>query len=107
MPATRLCGFAVIVNGFPGELLISHNPETAGGILWTDDNNTAFYISAFLDNEELIKLAESVEKIKGYRTDQSNSNHENNYNSILSPNEDIDNGEVFDIKSGKTIRDLF
>ena len=62
--STDLTKEPVIVNGFPGELLISHNPETAGGILWTDDNNTAFYISAFLDNEELIKLAESVEKIK-------------------------------------------
>lgn len=52
-------------------------------------------------------IQESVEKIKGYCTDQSNSNHENNYNSILSPNEDVDNGKIFDIKSGKTIRDLF
>lgn len=52
-------------------------------------------------------IRESVEKIKGYRTDQSNSNQINNYNSILAPNEDIDNGEIFDIKSGKTIRDLF
>lgn len=52
-------------------------------------------------------IQESVEKIKGYCTDQSNSNHKNNYNSILALNEDIDNGEIFDIKSGKTIRDLF
>ncbi|NLK24872.1 MAG: hypothetical protein GX309_13105 [Clostridiales bacterium] len=52
-------------------------------------------------------IRESVEKIKGYRADQSNSNQINNYNSILAPNEDIDNGEIFDIKSGKTIRDLF
>ena len=52
-------------------------------------------------------IQESVEKIKGYCTDQSNSNQINNYNSILALNEDIDNGEIFDIKSGKTIRDLF
>ena len=62
--STDLTKEPVVVNGFPGELLISHNPETAGGIFWTDNDNTAFYISAFFSNEELIKLAENVEKIK-------------------------------------------
>ena len=45
--STDLTKEPVVVNGFPGELLISHNPETAGGIFWTDNDNTAFYISAF------------------------------------------------------------
>lgn len=62
--STDLTKTPVVVNGFHGELLISHNPETAGGIFWTDNDNTAFYISAFFSNEELIKLAENVEKIK-------------------------------------------
>ena len=62
--STDLTKTPVVVSGFHGELLISHNPETAGGIFWTDNDNTAFYISAFFSNEELIKLAENVEKIK-------------------------------------------
>lgn len=62
--STDLTKEPVVVNGFPGELLISHNPETAGGIFWIDNDNTAFYISAFFSSEELIKLAENVEKIK-------------------------------------------
>ena len=51
-------------------------------------------------------IEEEKAKIKGYCVDQNNSNHENNYNSILAPNEDIDNGQVYSEVTGETLRDL-
>ena len=38
---------------------------------------------------------------------RNNCNHKLNINVIIPPGADIDNGEIFGIKSGKTIRDLF
>ena len=54
----------VTVNGYPAQMLISNDPETASAILWTADDNTAFYISGFLSSDELIKIAESSKRIK-------------------------------------------
>lgn len=45
-------------------------------------------------------------KIKGYCTDQSNSNHRDKLTDIIAPGENIDNGEVYDIETGITKRDL-
>lgn len=45
-------------------------------------------------------------KIKGYCTDQSNSNHTKEIKNIIAPSEDIDNGEVYDKSTGITSRDL-
>lgn len=50
-----------MVNDNPAELLISSDPETANAILWTTSDNTAFYLSAFLDESDLIKVAESIQ----------------------------------------------
>lgn len=51
------------VNGIDADLLLSHDENTANSILWVLSDNTAFFLSAFLDEEDLIRLAESVEAI--------------------------------------------
>ena len=52
------------INGHPGEILIAEDADTSSGIMWTVDDNNAFYISAFLSEPELIQIAESVQPIK-------------------------------------------
>lgn len=51
-------------------------------------------------------INEEKAKIKGYCTDQSNSNLRNKTNLSIADDEDIDNGEVYDIETGITKRDL-
>ena len=51
-------------------------------------------------------INEEISKIKGYCTDQSNSNLRNKTNLSIADDEDIDNGEVYDIETGITKRDL-
>lgn len=51
-------------------------------------------------------IQESITKIKGYCVDQNNNNQIKDFNDIIADNEDIDNGEIYNIRSGKTIRDL-
>lgn len=48
------------VNGNQAELLVYSDPDLAGGILWEDENGTMFFLSAFLDEEDLIRAAGSV-----------------------------------------------
>ncbi len=52
----------VYVNGYFADLLISTDPSVSNIILWTTSKNTAFYISAFLSENELIRLAKSVKE---------------------------------------------
>ena len=42
------------------DLILSHDPDIASGIMWTGLRNEAFYISAYLDKNDLIQLAEAV-----------------------------------------------
>lgn len=51
------------VNGIDADLLLSRDENTANSVLWVLPDNTAFFLSAFLDEEDLIRLAESVEAI--------------------------------------------
>lgn len=51
------------VNGIDADLLLSHDENTANSVLWVLPDNTAFFLSAFLAEEDLIRLAESVEAI--------------------------------------------
>lgn len=51
------------VNGIDADLLLSHDENTANSVLWVLPDNTAFFLSAFLGEEDLIRLAESVEAI--------------------------------------------
>ncbi len=52
------------INGNSAEFLIAEDTNNANGIMWTDDNECAFCISAFLSESELIQMAESVQQIK-------------------------------------------
>ena len=49
------------VNGNKADLLISTDPDTAGGIIWSNENNCAFMLSGFLEADDLIKMAESIQ----------------------------------------------
>ena len=52
------------VNGCPAEILLADNITTASVIVWTDEQDSAFYVSAFLGESELIKVAENIQPIK-------------------------------------------
>ncbi len=52
------------VDGREADLLLSHDPDVSSALLWVDEEQTAFMVSAFLDEEGLIRLAESVEKLE-------------------------------------------
>ena len=49
------------INGNKADMLISTDPDTAGGILWSDENNCAFMLTGFLEVDDLIKMAESIQ----------------------------------------------
>ena len=51
------------INGNQAEVLMAKNADTASAIMWTGEGNTAFYLSGFLRETDLIKVAESVRKI--------------------------------------------
>ena len=51
-----------IISGNQADVFISTNPSVASAVLWTDSNNTAFYISGFLSESELIRVAESIQE---------------------------------------------
>lgn len=53
----------VYVNGISADLLISEGPEAVNTIVWMSDHNTVFYISASLPEIDMIKIAESIQKI--------------------------------------------
>lgn len=50
-------------NGQPAIFLLSHDLEVSSALLWTEDH-IAFYLHAFLEQDELTYMAESVYKIK-------------------------------------------
>lgn len=53
-----------MVNQCSADLFISDNPEIASAIMWTNADQSAFYISGFLKGEELIRMADSVGETK-------------------------------------------
>ena len=48
------------INGYQADMLLFDDPETSNCTLWTDENNCAHAVHAFLDEAALIELAESV-----------------------------------------------
>lgn len=52
-----------IVNGNKADLLIAQNSDEANGITWVSAD-TAFYVTGFVDEKDLVRIAESVEVIK-------------------------------------------
>lgn len=53
----------VEVNDCIAELFISTDSNNASAIMWSTADNTAFYVSAFVDEAELIRIAKSVAPI--------------------------------------------
>lgn len=54
----------VQVNDNVAELFISTDSNYANAIIWSDAEDTVFYLSAFVDETELIRIAESVFPVK-------------------------------------------
>ena len=52
------------VNGCPAEIFMTDNITDSCSIAWIDEQNSAFSVSAFLSESELIKIAENVQPIK-------------------------------------------
>lgn len=56
--------YDILVNKNPADYFESTDQDVSSGVVWTNENECAFYVSGFLDKEELIRAAESVEIIK-------------------------------------------
>lgn len=52
------------ISNVSAELLIASDSSTASSIIWVDENHTVFYLSAFLSEDDLIKVAESIQPSK-------------------------------------------
>lgn len=51
----------VEINGIPGELYLSTDPALANGLIWLDESTgMAFSISGFLEESDILHMAESV-----------------------------------------------
>ena len=48
------------VGEYEADVILFDNPHTANAILWTDQCDRAFYISAFLNESDLLKIANSI-----------------------------------------------
>ena len=51
------------VNGNKADLFISTDPDTSGGGIWVDQSNTVFMLTGFLDVDDLLKMAESIQPV--------------------------------------------
>ena len=49
------------VNGSPATVLIFEEPNQSNELIWCDDENILFTVSGFLEEDDLVKVAESVE----------------------------------------------
>lgn len=54
----------VRVNDNAAELFISTDSDYSNAIIWSDADDNAFYLSGFVDEAELIRIAESVVPVK-------------------------------------------
>ena len=54
----------VRVNDNAADLFISTDSDYANAIMWSDAEDTAFYLSGFVDEATLIRIAESVVPVK-------------------------------------------
>lgn len=53
------------VNGVTADLIIANSERESNSIVWTDpDTNIIFEITAFLDEEDLVRMAESVKAVE-------------------------------------------
>lgn len=51
---------AVAVDKYTADILVSDNSSEANVIMWSDENNHAFVISAYLDESDLTTIANSI-----------------------------------------------
>lgn len=51
------------VGGTPAQMFRSVSADTANAIIWNGFDSTAFFLSGYLSEEDLIRMAESVEKV--------------------------------------------
>ena len=49
-----------VVGDYQADLILFDDPSVANCILWSDFDECAFYISAFLNEEDLVKIANSI-----------------------------------------------
>lgn len=54
----------VEIMGYKADCYMSNNDEHSSGLIWSDENDTFFSVSAVLPKDELIKWAESIVEIK-------------------------------------------
>lgn len=54
------CSYAS-VGGIPADLWTSDDPDISPALTWTDESGTNFFLSGFLDEDSLLRLAESIE----------------------------------------------
>ena len=47
-----------VVNGYAADFIFSGDEGAGNVLMWTDSNNCAFHISACLEKEDMLKLAE-------------------------------------------------
>mgnify|MGYP003295404415 CR=1 FL=1 len=52
-----------VVGDHVADLILFEEPSVANNILWTDQNNSVFYISGFFNEDTLIRIAESVKEV--------------------------------------------
>lgn len=62
--ATDTVRTSIAISVHQADLLTSTNPAVASAILWTTPDNTAFYISGFLSESALIRVAENIQEIE-------------------------------------------
>ena len=60
LPGTELQ--EALVNGAAANLLLSQEEGTSSAMMWTAEDGTAFYLSAYLEEDDLIRLAENVSR---------------------------------------------
>lgn len=53
---------SVTVNGGAAELYLSQDPNGSNALIWTSGFDTVFYLSGFFQGDELVKMAESVQR---------------------------------------------
>ena len=55
--------FEVQVNGLPAKVFLSESDDVTSAITWVSSDDILFYVSGYLEENELIRIAESVQQI--------------------------------------------
>lgn len=53
----------VVIHGYEGTLYIPTDPSLSSGVIWVDDaTNTIFHVSASIETDQILKIAEHITK---------------------------------------------